>query len=122
MNNEINILGINVKRFRKSNGISRKQLSIATQIDSLVLYEIECGDIENVSPNDLEKIARALDVSTLTLLGENVNVCEYINKLIYHIDYELKINNDSLTDDQKHMITTSLQSIINSIKYPENNS
>ncbi|OOM78135.1 anaerobic benzoate catabolism transcriptional regulator [Clostridium puniceum] len=122
MNNEINILGINVKRFRKSNGISRKQLSIATQIDSLVLYEIECGDIENVSPNDLEKIARALDVSTLTLLGENVNVCEYINKLIYHIDYELKINNDSLTDDQKHMITTSLQSIINSIKYPEHNS
>ncbi|WP_315070908.1 helix-turn-helix transcriptional regulator [uncultured Clostridium sp.] len=60
---EASILGKNIKIIRYTLEIDRSKLSILTGIEQLTLYEIECGDIQELSESDIEKIAKALNVS-----------------------------------------------------------
>ncbi len=63
MMNKVSRLGENIKRIRHIAEIDRTKLSTLTGIDNLTLYEIECGDIQELSESDIEKIAKALNVS-----------------------------------------------------------
>ncbi|UYZ37296.1 helix-turn-helix domain-containing protein [Clostridium beijerinckii] len=61
--NEISSLGKNIKLIRVVNNIDRSKLSNLTGIEQLTLYEIECGDIQTLSEDDIEKIAKALNIN-----------------------------------------------------------
>jgi len=135
MNNDVSMLGRTIQNIRKNKEFDRNKLSRLTGIDNLVLYEIENGDISDLSLSDLEKIAKALDVNISTLLEEKVQV-DYeknidgnakidsdvtIYKLIKHIYRGFGINKDYLTDSERLSIVNSLESAINIIESYRNN-
>lgn len=65
--NEASRLGKNIRRIRHIAEIDRTKLSALTGIDNLTLYEIECGDLQELSESAIERIAKALNVSVDTL-------------------------------------------------------
>lgn len=118
MTNEVSTLGKNIKKFRTIKDFDRRKLSILTGIDTVELYEIESGAINTLSTSNIKKIAKSLDVSTATLTGTNKNtdVYKHINKVIEHLDHEFEVNNAYLTDNEKSLIISSLESAINKLK------
>lgn len=121
MDNKISLLGQNIKKIRKAKDIDRNKLSRLTGIENVLLYEIESGGINGLSPSDLEKIAKALDVDVIALTGEKVDYDINIYELIRHIEHEFGINRDYLTDNEKYSFINSLESAINIIKCHRNN-
>ena len=68
MKNRLQILGQNIKNFRKSKQISQIDLAVAVGIDRSYLSEIENGR-RNLSVNILYAIADALEVKISDLLS-----------------------------------------------------
>ncbi len=68
MKNRLQILGQNIKNFRKSKQISQIDLAVAVGIDRSYLSEIENGR-RNLSINILYAIADALEVKISDLLS-----------------------------------------------------
>jgi len=61
------IFGLQVKRYRKKKGISQEELASLADLHRTYIGSIERGE-RNVSLNNVEKIASALDVLAIDLL------------------------------------------------------
>ena len=72
---KISELGLNIKKFRKQRGWSLSKLKQESNVGYATLHDIENGKSQNLNSKNLEKVAKALNVSTNELLG--IDVVEY---------------------------------------------
>ena len=63
-NKDLNLtIAENVRKHRNIKGISHEELEALTGIDYDTIVQIETGELEEVSIQDIETLAEALDVS-----------------------------------------------------------
>ena len=63
------IFGLQVRRYRKKKGISQEELASISELHRTYIGAIERGE-RNVSLNNVEKIARSLDVAVIDLFQD----------------------------------------------------
>jgi len=82
------MIGRKIEKLRKKKKLSREKLGAMVGVSYIYIYQVETGMIKNPSPDILEKIAKALDVSVseLTMGEEEVP----LDKKIDRIQEELK--------------------------------
>jgi transcriptional regulator with XRE-family HTH domain len=55
-------IGLRIKEFRKTKGLSQEQLALKAEIDRTYMTSVENGK-RNVSIQNIEKIVKALEIS-----------------------------------------------------------
>lgn len=63
------IFGLQVRRYRKKNGISQEKLASLSELHRTYIGAIERGE-RNVSLNNVEKISHSLDVEAIDLFKD----------------------------------------------------
>ena len=117
---KVSELGSNIKKIREQKGWSLNKLKQESEVGYATLHDIENGKSQNLNSSNLEKVAKALTVSTNELLG--IDVVEYTVtdldetlKIILQSD-ELELDGISVTDDEKEELSDFFNLAINSIK------
>lgn len=65
----------NIRKLRKRNQMSQKELSHILGISQQSISRIEKADETNISSGLLMKLAEIFHVSMESLIGENINIC-----------------------------------------------
>ena len=63
MSNEISTIAKNIKKIRKKRGISQDKLSKLAEVAYNTIIKIESGAIQNPTIENVQKIAKALNIS-----------------------------------------------------------
>lgn len=121
MDNNISILGQNIKNFRLKKEWSLNKLKLESGVGYATLHDLENGKSQNLSVSNLEKVATALNVNTMILLNEKeieLPTEKDINELIIFAEKnEFIIDDEILTDAEKYLLMSLLESAIKVIKY-----
>lgn len=124
MNNNISILGKNIKILREKRRWSLNKLKTESDVGYATLHDLENGKSRSLTSVNLEKVAKALNVNTMTLLDEKeieTSEIKDINELImFTKENNFIIDNINLNDFEKYLIINSLENTINIIKYGRN--
>jgi transcriptional regulator with XRE-family HTH domain len=117
---EISELGLNIKKFRKQKGWSLSKLKQESGVGYATLHDIENGKSKKMNSKNLEKVAKALNITTNELLG--IDVVEYTVtdleetlKIILQSD-ELEIDGVPVTENEKEELEDFFSLAVNSIK------
>ncbi|AKC63212.1 DNA-binding protein [Clostridium sporogenes] len=117
---EISELGLNIKKFRKQKGWSLSKLKQESGVGYATLHDIENGKSKKMNSKNLEKVAKALNVTTNELLG--IDIVEYTVtdleetlKIILQSD-ELEIDGLTVTENEKEELKDFFSLAVNSIK------
>lgn len=121
---KISELGLNIKKFREKKNWSLSKLKQESGIGYATLHDIENGKSQSLSSSNLEKVSKALNISTNDLLGIDVveytvtDVEETLN-IILQSD-ELELDGLLLTDDEKEDLQDLFAVAINNIRRRRN--
>ncbi|MBA4509173.1 helix-turn-helix transcriptional regulator [Clostridium sporogenes] len=117
---EISELGLNIKKFREQKGWSLSKLKQESGVGYATLHDIENGKSKKMNSKNLEKVAKALNVTTNELLG--IDIVEYTVtdleetlKIILQSD-ELEIDGLTVTENEKEELKDFFSLAVNSIK------
>jgi transcriptional regulator with XRE-family HTH domain len=117
---EISELGLNIKKFREQKGWSLSKLKQESGVGYATLHDIENGKSKKMNSKNLEKVAKALNITTNELLG--IDVVEYTVtdleetlKIILQSD-ELEIDGLPVTENEKEELEDFFSLAVNSIK------
>lgn len=117
---EISELGLNIKKFREQKGWSLSKLKQESGVGYATLHDIENGKSKKMNSKNLEKVAKALNITTNELLG--IDVVEYTVtdleetlKIILQSD-ELEIDGVPVTENEKEELEDFFSLAVNSIK------
>ncbi len=105
MEQEDHIIADKIKNFRKAKKMSQKELSERSGINLSIIKKYETG-YRNPKPDQLEKIATALEISSAELLPINISnvndILSLLMKIDEHTDLDWNIekdDNDTLMPD-----------------------
>ncbi|EKS4344806.1 helix-turn-helix domain-containing protein [Clostridium sporogenes] len=117
---EISELGLNIKKFREQKGWSLSKLKQESGVGYATLHDIENGKSKKMNSKNLEKVAKALNITTNELLG--IDIVEYTVtdleetlKIILQSD-ELEIDGLPVTENEKEELEDFFSLAVNSIK------
>lgn len=117
---EISELGLNIKKFREQKGWSLSKLKQESGVGYATLHDIENGKSKKMNSKNLEKVAKALNITTNELLG--IDIVEYTVtdleetlKIILQSD-ELEIDGLLVTENEKEELEDFFSLAVNSIK------
>lgn len=65
-------IGIRIKTARQAAGLTQQQLATAAKVSQVYVSHLEIGRYRNPSVGVLMKLAKALKMSAVTLLGEDL--------------------------------------------------
>ncbi|MEG2412892.1 MAG: helix-turn-helix transcriptional regulator [Clostridium sp.] len=113
------ILGKNIKEIRENKGLTVNKLSQLAKVGQSTISQIETGNRQSLRSETLEKIAKALGVTTNDLLSIDEGSYE-ISELSEAIDFimqddELLIDGKIMTMDEKHQFEFAVKMAINTI-------
>ena len=119
---EISILGINIKRIRESKGLSAYKLAKEAGISQSTISQIESGDRKSLNSSTVDKIAKALEVTTDSLYALETEVEYVVTDIEESIDVvlsdeDLKLDGKLLTTEEKKQIKNALESKLNELRY-----
>lgn len=116
----ISELGLNIKKFREQKGWSLSKLKQESGVGYATLHDIENGKSQKMNSKNLEKVAKALNITTNELLG--IDVVEYTVtdleetlKIILQSD-ELEIDGLPVSENEKEELEDFFSLAVNSIK------
>lgn len=116
----ISELGLNIRKIRELKGWSVNRLKQESGVGYATLHDIESGKSQNLNSTNLEKVAKALDVSTNELLG--IEVIEYTVtdleetlETILESD-ELELDGFLITEDEKEELMEFFKIGMNNIR------
>lgn len=116
----ISELGLNIKKFREQKGWSLSKLKQESGVGYATLHDIENGKSKKMNSKNLEKVAKALNITTNELLG--IDIVEYTVtdleetlKIILQSD-ELEIDGLPVTENEKEELEDFFSLAVNSIK------
>lgn len=116
----ISELGINIKKFRELKGWSISRLKQESGVGYATLHDIENGKSQNLNSTNLEKVAKALNVTTNELLG--IEIIEYtvtdLGETLETIlkSDELELDGILLTEDEKEELMEFFKIGMNNIR------
>lgn len=121
----ITCLGENIKRYREMRGLSKSELSKMSNVALSSISQIETGARENLTSSSIDKIARALNVTTDKLLSTNEDICEvsdFLEAVSFILtDDDISIDGEVLTPDEKEKLKFAMEmAAITIIKKREN--
>lgn len=119
---EISILGINIKRIREDKGLSAYKLAKEAGISQSTISQIESGDRKSLNSSTVDKIAKALEVTTDSLYALETEVEYVVTDIEESIDIvlsdeEIKLDGKLLTDEEKQQIKNAIESKLNELRY-----
>ena len=120
----ISELGMNIKKYRSLKGWSLNKLKQESEIGYATLHDIESGKSQTLNSSNLEKVAKALDISTNELLGidvveHTVTDIEETLKIILLSD-ELELDGVLLSEDEKEDLADFFMMSINNLRRRRN--
>lgn len=120
-NENISLLGTNIKKFRNKKKMSMDILSKLSGVSSSSISQIETGGRSSMRSENVEKIAKALEITTNDLLL-TVEEGEYEVSDIYEAivmclaDDEVSIDDIIMSDKEKEQFEFGVKIIINTIR------
>lgn len=96
MDNEISILGQNIKRIRMEQNLSAYKLAKLANVGTSTLSQIETGERQNLNTETLKKIADALNIKSEDLLFSEQG--EYVVSDLAEA-FEVVLSSDELSLD-----------------------
>ncbi len=114
------ILGKNIKEIRESKNLSVNKLSQIAKVGQSTISQIETGQRQSLRSETLEKIAKALDVTTNNLLSidegafETGDLKEAINFVLD--DDEVSIDDIPMSETEKEQFKFAVEMAINTIR------
>mgnify|MGYP001407999762 CR=1 FL=1 len=117
----ISILGLNIKKIRIQKHITAYRLGKLSGISTGTISEIESGIRQSLSTKNIEKIAKALNVTPNDLfVTENdkeyiVTDIEQTINLVLQSD-ELTLDDSEMTCSEKNMLKDDITNALNKIK------
>ncbi|KZL93520.1 helix-turn-helix domain-containing protein [Clostridium magnum] len=116
----ISELGQNIKKVRDQKGWTLNKLKQESGVGYATLHDIENGKSQNLNSSNLEKVAKALDVTTNELLG--IDVVEYTVidleetlDAVFQSD-ELELDGVLINSDEKEELKDLFAVAINNIR------
>lgn len=114
------VLGRNIKEIRESKGLSVNKLSVLAKVGQSTISQIETGQRQSLRSETLEKIAKALDVTTNDLLSIDEGAYE-VGDLSAAIDFilqddEVSIDNIAMNKTEKEQFKFAVEMAINTIR------
>lgn len=120
----ISELGQNIKKVRDQKGWTLNKLKQESGVGYATLHDIENGKSQNLNSSNLEKVAKALDVSANELLG--IDVVEYTVidleetlDAVFQSD-ELELDGILISSDEKEELKDLFAVAINNIRRRRN--
>jgi len=120
-NSKVSLLGTNIKKIRNEKNMSISTLSKLSEVSSPTISQIESGARKSLISKNVEKIAKALDV-TINDLFSIKDEGEYIISDIYEAivmclaDDEASIDDVIMTEKEKEQLKFSVEMAINTIR------
>ncbi|KYH35875.1 HTH-type transcriptional regulator SinR [Clostridium tepidiprofundi DSM 19306] len=121
MDNNISIIGLNIKRIRQEKGISAYRLAKEANVGASTISQIESGKRQSLNTKTIEKIANVLGVATDELLSVEEDV-EYIvtdveqtMHLVLSSD-ELTLDDIEMSAEEKAQLKMAIEIALNSIR------
>lgn len=114
------ILGKNIKEIRESKKLSVNKLSQIAKVGQSTISQIETGQRQSLRSETLEKIAKALGVTTNDLLSidegsyEISDLSEAINFILQ--DDEITIDDILMNETEKEQFKFAVEMAINTIR------
>lgn len=116
----ISELGQNIKKYRNKKGWSLSKLKQESGVGYATLHDIENGKSQSLNSVNLEKVAKALNITTNELLG--IDIVEYtVNDIEETLDMvlqsdELELDGIPINDDEKEQLRDFLSLAINTLR------
>lgn len=107
MEQEDHIIADKIKNFRKAKKMSQKELSERSGINLSIIKKYETG-YRNPKPDQLEKIAAALEISSTELLPINISNVNDILSLLMKIDEHTDLDWNIKKDEADNYIPGTL--------------
>jgi transcriptional regulator with XRE-family HTH domain len=116
----ISELGLNIKKYREQKKWALNKLKQESGVGYATLHDIESGKSQNLNSNNLEKVAKALGVTTNELLGidiieHTVTDLEETLGYIFESD-ELEVDGILLDNNEKEELKEFFTIAINNIR------
>ena len=103
MEQEENIIAEKIKNFRKAKKLSQKELSERSEINLSIIKKYETG-YRNPKPDQLIKIANALEISSVELLPIKISNVNDILALLMKIEENTPLNWSYEKDEEGNYI------------------
>ena len=125
MENNISILGQNIKRIRQDKGFSAYKLSKISNVSQTTISQIENGNRQNLKSETLKNIATALNVSVNDLVESATETIYEVSDLRESIKFisesdDISIKGKTMTSKQKEKFLFGVDVLINTILDDEN--
>ena len=125
MENNISILGQNIKRIRQDKGFSAYKLSKISNVSQTTISQIENGNRQNLKSETLKNIATALNVSVNDLVESATETIYEVSDLREYIKFilesdDISIKGKTMTSKQKEKFLFGVDVLINTILDDEN--
>lgn len=125
MENNISILGQNIKRIRQDKGFSAYKLSKISNVSQTTISQIENGNRQNLKSETLKNIATALNVSVNDLVESATETIYEVSDLRESIKFildsdDISIKGKTMTLKQKEKFLFGVDVLINTILDDEN--
>lgn len=116
----ISDLGLNIKKAREQKGWTLNKLKQESGVGYATLHDIESGKSQSLNSSNLEKVAKALNVTTNDLLGitvveHTVTDLEETLNIILESD-ELELDGILLSSDEKEELKEFFNIAINNTR------